>query len=106
MTERSLCSIVVPWNSVAVQESKHGVFVSLESLVVPTEELLTDRPAVDDVTIKAIHAGFVLLQVPRLQSKSLDVLKNRNEQITHQGYKFLVFFVEGVFPKVIVHVPD
>jgi hypothetical protein len=106
VAKRPLGSVIVPRNTVILNEGEQRLLVPLEPLPIPRNRVMHGGLRRDHFSVEAIDPPTVFAQMAALQAEPLNVFENRNQQITEGHDKSLKFLVKRILPKVIIQVSD
>jgi hypothetical protein len=106
VAKRPLSSVIVPRNTVILNEGEQRLLVPLEPFPIPHNRVMHGGLLCDYFSVEAIDPRTVFAQMADLKAEPLNVFENRNQQITEGHDKALKFIVKRILPKVIIQVSD
>jgi hypothetical protein len=106
LADASFGSVVVPRDTIFVQESEEAFSVADESLLVGADQFIGILLLVDPLAVEPLHLPLMLVEVSSLEAVPLHVCHQRDEQFPEGTDERLEGCVVWVLPKVLIHVAD
>jgi hypothetical protein len=102
----SFRSVVVPRDTVVLNEREKRFLIALKSLPVSRGRISRGNLSGDCLSVKTLYSMSMFAEVAGFKAIPVDVFENRTQQVAHSHDKPLKFIIKWIFPKIIVQVSD